>query len=82
MYLHKTYEQEGVLIANNKASDGAGIYVDGGYTTLRDSVSLINNTASGYYGGGALFLRGSVLLVPDTNLSLTVQKNWGNSGMD
>jgi hypothetical protein len=82
MSLHNTYEQAGVLISNNKASDGAGIYVDGAYTTLRDSVSLTHNTASGFYGGGALFLRRSVLLVPDTNLLLTVQNNWGNSGMD
>jgi hypothetical protein len=75
-----TYAQEGVQISNNKARDGAGIHVDGGYVTLRDVVSLTDNVASGYLGGGALFLNESVLMTPKTTVSLTLQNNQGKSG--
>jgi hypothetical protein len=69
------------MITRNRASNGAGIHVDGGLVTLRDSVGLTENTASGYLGGGALFLKGSILMVPDTKLSLTLHNNQGNNGM-
>ncbi len=81
-YIHThTNAQERASISNNKAGDGAGIHVDGGYVTLRDSVSMTHNTASGYLGGGALFLRDSTLVLPDANLSsVTLQNNRGKSG--
>jgi hypothetical protein len=79
-HLMHAYTQENVHISNNKASDGAGIHVDGGLVTLRDSVSLTDNAASGYLGGGALYLKGSVLMTPNTTVALTLQNNQGKSG--
>ncbi len=77
----QSFEQDSVRITNNKASDGAGIYADGGYVTLRGLVKMKSNSALGYWGGGAVFLKRSTLLVPKTNFSLHLQNNTATAGM-
>jgi hypothetical protein len=82
MYLHHntTHGQDFVIISHNQASDGGGIHADSAYVTLWESVTVSDNSASGYYGGGAVFLTRSVLSVPNTNLTLTMHNNRGTSG--
>ncbi|MDR0301918.1 MAG: hypothetical protein LBI04_06370 [Treponema sp.] len=47
------------LISNNNAHSGSGAYVTGGTFTMNGSASISNNTASGYFGGGGVYVEGS-----------------------
>ncbi len=75
--------QEEVSISNNSAAQGAGIYASSSSLTMYGSLLISFNTATGYLGGGALYLLQSVVLVPDVEayVNIVFQANQAKSGI-
>ncbi len=70
-------------ITSNRAADGAGIYASSASLTMHGSMEVSGNMATGYLGGGGMFLLQSMMLVPAVEQAqiMLFQANKAKSGM-
>ncbi len=75
--------QEEVSISSNRAADGAGVYAKGASLTMYGTVSVSDNTATGYVGGGGMYLLQSTMLVPASEelTAIVFRANTAKSGV-
>jgi predicted outer membrane repeat protein len=76
------WQQEEVSISSNRAAEGAGLYASSASLTIHGTVSVSENTATGYFGGGGMFLLQSTMMVPATEeaSALMFRANRAKSG--
>jgi hypothetical protein len=80
---HRVCLQEEVSISSNRAADGAGVYATGASLTMFGTVSVSDNIATGYVGGGGMNLLQSTMLVlaSEELTAIMFRANKANSGV-